>query len=263
LGKLDGKIAFVTGAAMGNGKGIVKVLLKHGATVLLIDISEKVFEVAKEFQLEGYHAFGYKIDVTKRDEIKENVDGMLREFGKIDILINNAGVIRLENFLEMSDEIRDFHFNVNINGVWNCTKAILPNMIKQNYGKIVNMSSVTGPIVADEGEVAYATTKAAIWGFTKALAREVAKSNITVNAICPGYILTPMVKGMADEVNQVDPQTVIDGIAGAIPMGRLGKIEEVGELAAFLASDESTYITGTQIVIDGGSTLPETVSIGV
>ena len=263
MGKLDGKIAFVTGAAMGNGKGVVKVLLMHGATVLLADISEKVFDVTKEFQSKGYNAFGYKVDVTKRDEIKKNVDEILKQFDKIDILINNAGVIRLESFLEMSDEIRDYHFNVNINGVWNCTKAILPNMIKQKYGKIVNMSSVTGPMVADEGEVAYATTKAAIWGFTKALAREVAKNNITVNAICPGYILTPMVKGMANEVDQDNPQKVIDEIAGTIPMGRLGKIEEIGELAAFLASDESTYITGTQIVIDGGSTLPETVSIRI
>ena len=263
MGKLDGKIAFVTGAAMGNGKGVVKVLLMHGATVLLADISEEVFDVTKEFQSKGYNAFGYKVDVTKRDEIKKNVDEILKQFDKIDILINNAGVIRLESFLEMSDEIRDYHFNVNINGVWNCTKAILPNMIKQKYGKIVNMSSVTGPMVADEGEVAYATTKAAIWGFTKALAREVAKNNITVNAICPGYILTPMVKGMANEVDQDNPQKVIDEIAGTIPMGRLGKIEEIGELAAFLASDESTYITGTQIVIDGGSTLPETVSIRI
>ena len=248
---------------MGNGKGIAKVLLKHGAIVLLADISEKVFDTAKDIQSKGYKAIGYKVDVTRPDEVKKIVDDALSKFGKIDILVNNAGVMRLVNFLEMSDEIRDFHFNVNINGVWNCTKAILPNMIKQKYGKIVIMSSVTGPMVADEGEVAYATSKAALWGFTKALAREVIKYNITVNAICPGYILTTMVEQMAHEVDPANPQSVINGIAGGIPIGRLGKIEEVGELAAFLASDESSYITGTQIVIDGGSTLPETVSIGV
>lgn len=131
-------------------------------------------------------------------------------------------------------------------------------MIEKNYGKIMNMSSVTGTLVADEGETAYATTKAAIWGFTKALAREVAKHHITVNAICPGYIMTPMAEQIANELN-----TVIDGIASGVPLGRLGRIEEVGQLAGFLASDESSYITGTHIVIDGGSTLPETVSVGV
>jgi len=172
-------------------------------------------------------------------------------------------VIRLANFLDMSDEVRDFHFDVNVKGVWNCTKAILPNMIKNKYGKIVIMSSVTGPMVADEGETAYATTKAALWGFTKALAREVARDGITVNAICPGYILTPMVEQIAKESDPENPNSVIGGISGGVPLGRLGDIMEIGELAAFLASDESSYITGTQVVIDGGSTLPETVSVGV
>ncbi|GAB6173496.1 SDR family oxidoreductase UcpA [Paradesulfitobacterium aromaticivorans] len=260
--KLEGKLAFVTGAAMGNGKGIAQVLAMHGAHVLLADISDQVFSIAKELEAQGYKATGYKVDVTKSEQVQKAADDAIASLGKIDILVNNAGVIKLVNFLDMSDEIRDFHFNVNINGVWNCTKAILPNMIKQKYGKIVIMSSVTGPMVADEGETAYATTKAALWGFTKALAREVAKYNITVNAICPGYILTPMAEQIARESNPDNPQSVIDSIAGAVPVGRLGKIEEVGELAAFLASDESNYITGTQIVIDGGSTLPETVSVG-
>ena len=136
-------------------------------------------------------------------------------------------------------------------------------MIKNMYGKIVIMSSVTGPMVADEGETAYAITKAALWGFTKALAREVAKHGITVNAICPGYIHTPMVEQIARESNPENPASVIDGIVNAVPLGRLGNILEIGELAAFLASEESSYITGTQVVIDGGSTLPETVSVGV
>ena len=171
-------MAFVTGVAMGNGKGTTKVLLTNEATVFLIDISGKVFDTASGFKSKGYDAIGYKADVTKRDEIKKIVDGILIKNKKIDILINNAGVIKLKSFLEMSNEIRDYH--ININGVWNCTKVILPNMINQKYGKIVNMSSVTGPIVADEGEVAYATTKAVIWGFTKALAREVAKYHIMV-----------------------------------------------------------------------------------
>ncbi len=259
--KLENRVAYITGAAMGNGEGIAKVLAKHGATVLLADISEKVFETVKKIKSEGNEAFAYKVDVTNYNDVQKSVDDAISKHNKIDILINNAGVIRLIKFLEMSDEIRDFHFNVNINGIWNCSKAVLPNMIKNNYGKIVVMSSVTGPMVADEGEVAYATSKAAAWGFTKGLAREVAKYNINVNAICPGFVLTPMVEGMAKETNPDNPQEVIDGLAKGIPFKRLCKIEEIGDLAAFLSSDESKYITGTQFVIDGASTLPESAAI--
>ena len=128
---------------------------------------------------------------------------------------------------------------------------------------IINLSSVTGPMVADSGEVAYATTKAALVGFTKALACEEVDHGIRVNAILPGYIRTPMVDGMAKETNSNDPESVINGIANSIPMKRLGNPSELGELACFLASDLSSYITGTSIVIDGGSTLPETVTMGV
>ena len=262
MGKLDGKTAVVTGAAMGNGEGIARVLAKHGAHVALWDISEKVFETARAIAAEGYQASAYKVNVTNFEDCRKATDEIMAKQGGIEILCNNAGVIRLAGFLEMSDEIRDFHFDVNIKGVWNATKAVLPGMKEKKYGKIVIMSSVTGPMVADEGETAYATTKAALWGFTKALAREVAAENITVNAICPGYILTPMAEQIANESDPDNPDAVINGIAGGVPMGRLGSISEIGELAAFLASDESSYITGTQVVIDGGSTLPETVSVG-
>ena len=136
-------------------------------------------------------------------------------------------------------------------------------MQKNLSGSIVNLSSVTGPMVADSGEVAYATTKAALVGFTKALAAEIVEDNIRVNAIMPGYIMTPMVEGMANETDASNPESVVDGIAKGIPMKRLGTIEELGELAAFLASNESSYITAQGIVIDGGSTLPETMTMGV
>ena len=136
-------------------------------------------------------------------------------------------------------------------------------MEKQKNTAIVNLSSVTGPMVADSGEVAYATTKAALLGFTKSLAAEMVDKGIRVNAILPGYIMTPMVEGMAKETDSNNPEDVVKGIALGIPMKRLGTIEELGELAAFLASDESSYITGQGIVIDGGSTLPETMTMGV
>lgn len=259
---MEDKIAIVTGAAMGNGKGIAEVLAKHGATTILLDVSKQVHDTAKELTERGFETMALEVDVTNNEDVKAGIDKVIEKYERIDALINNAGVVRLANFEDMDDETRDFHFNININGVWNVTKAVLPHMKKAKQGRIVNLSSVTGTMVADPGETAYATTKAAILGFTKSLAREVAPDNITVNAILPGYVLTPMAEQMAKETNPDHPQEVIDGIASGVPLGRLGKIEEVGELAAFLASDESSYITGTQIVIDGGSTLPETVSIG-
>ena len=140
-------------------------------------------------------------------------------------------------------------------------KEALPYM--KAGASIVNLSSVTGTMVADTGEVAYATTKAALLGFTKGLAAEVVSKGIRVNAILPGYIMTPMVEGMAKDSNKDNPNSVVEGIAKGIPMKRLGTIEELGELAAFLASDEASYLTGQWYVIDGGSTLPETMTMGV
>jgi len=158
----------------------------------------------------------------------------------------------------MDVDIRDFVFNVNLNGTWNCTKTVVPYMVEKKYGKIVNLSSVTGPIVTDVGQTAYATTKAGVWGFTKALAMELVDYNINVNMICPGMFKTPMVTNEAKRFAPDSPEVVLDFIASKIPMKRLGEPEEIGYLAAFLASDEAAYITGQPFVIDGGSTLPET-----
>lgn len=259
--KLENKIAIVTGGAMGNGLGIVKTFLKYGAKVIIFDYSQKLEETVNSLRQEGKEVEGYLVDIRDREKIKESVDKVIEKYNKIDILVNNAGVAKLTPFLETSDEIRDFHFDINIKGTWNMTKEVLPYM--PNGGAIVNLSSVTGPMVADTGEVAYATTKAALYGFTKGLAAEVVSKGIRVNAILPGYIMTPMVEGIAKDSDMSNPDSVVKGIADGIPMGRLGTIEELGELAAFLASGESSYITGQGFVIDGGSTLPETMSVGV
>lgn len=258
--KLNNKVAIITGGAMGNGLGITKVFLKEGAKVAILDYDEKITETINELKSQNYDVLGYKVDIRDIDKVNEAIKDINNKWGNIDILVNNAGVCRLKPFIEMSDELRDFHFDINIKGTWNVTKAVLPYMEK---GSIVNLSSVTGPMVADSGEVAYATTKAALIGFTKGLAAELVDKNIRVNAIMPGYIMTPMVSGMAKESNEKNPQSVVDGIAKGIPMKRLGTIEELGNLAAFLASDESSYITAQGIVIDGGSTLPETMTMGV
>lgn len=258
--KLKEKIAIVTGGAMGNGLGIVKTFLKYGAKVIIFDYSDEIDKAIND--LNNSNVCGYKVDIRDKERVNECVKEVIDKYGHLDILVNNAGVCKLVKFEDMSDEDRDFHFDINIIGTWNVTKACVPYM-KQRNGSIINLSSVTGPMVADSGEVAYATTKSALLGFTKSLAAELVENNIRVNAIMPGYIHTPMVDNMAKLSAPDDPQSVIDGIASAIPMKRLGTIEELGELAAFLASEEASYITAQGIVIDGGSTLPETMTMGV
>lgn len=253
---LENKVAVVTGGAMGNGLGIVKVFLKENARVVILDYSDELENTLKS--LEG-NVLGYKVDIRNKNQVDKIIEEVHDKFGSIDILVNNAGVCSLKQFDQMDDELRDFHFDINIKGTWNVTKSVLKYMEK---GSIINLSSVTGPMVADPGEVAYATTKAAILGFTKSLAMELTERNIRVNAIMPGYILTPMVEKMAKLTNPNNPSEVINDISRAIPMNRMGTIEELGNLAAFLASDRSSYITGQGIVIDGASTLPETSSMG-
>lgn len=262
MGRLEDKIAIVTGAARGNGEGAARVMAREGATVVLTDALDLVHETAKSISNNGYKAVPFQMDITKPAEVNSVVQKVLEQFSKIDILVNNAGVIQLVSLVDMADEVRDKMIDINIKGTFIVTKAVLPSMLKRKYGRIINLSSVSGPLVADIGECAYAATKAAIWGFTRALAFEVVKEGITVNAVCPGMIETDMVRKMAVETNPDDPQSVIDDLARGIPMGRLGTTEELGELVAFLASDEAKYITGTPILIDGGSTLPESGVMG-
>ncbi|MDR2122367.1 MAG: SDR family oxidoreductase UcpA [Flavobacteriaceae bacterium] len=261
MGILQDKVALITGASMGIGSGIAKVFAEEGARVSLAARSAQTEELAQELRENGYEAIAVTMDVTNIQSVKQAVQSTLQQYGTIDILVNNAGVCRLGSFEEMSDEDRDFHFDVNIKGVWNVTREVVP-LLKGKQGKIVIMSSVTGDMVADPGEVAYATSKAALIGFTKALAVELAPDGITVNAICPGYVLTPMAESIAKQSNETNPDAVLQGIADAVPLKRLADPIEIGHLAAFLASQKAAYITGAQFVIDGGSTLPETVSVG-
>ena len=218
--KLENKVAIVTGGAMGNGLGIVKVFLKYGAKVILFDYSEKLEDTVNSLKEEGKDVEGYLVDIRDKKRIKECVEKVVEKYGTIRISINNAGVAKLTPFLETTDEIRDFHFDINIKGSWNMSQEVLPYMKEE--GSIVNLSSVTGTMVADTGEVAYATTKAALLGFTKGLAAEVVNRKIRVNAILPGYIMTPMVEGIAKDSDSNNPDSVVKGIADGIPMGRLG-----------------------------------------
>jgi NAD(P)-dependent dehydrogenase (short-subunit alcohol dehydrogenase family) len=254
--RLKDRIAIVTGAARGNGEGIARALAKEGATVVLWDVVDRVDETAKSIRSSGHNAVSFKVDITETKQVNQTVQEILKKYAKIDVLVNNAGVYPFVPFLEMSDELRDKVFNINIKGTWNCTQAVLPSMINQKYGKIVNISSVTGPLVSDPGATAYSATKGAISGFTRALALEVAEFGINVNAILPGYINTPGVRELVTSLGE-DPDEFVKKLANSVPMKRLGTIDEVGDLAVFLASEESKYITGQEIVVDGGNVVQE------
>lgn len=261
--KLDGKVAIITGASKGIGEGIARVYAKYGAKLVLAARGEKVKDFAEELRKEGFEAIGVMTDVSNKESVQNLVKTAVDKYGTVDVLVSNAGVCVLGDIVSSPEEERDYHIDINIKGAWNVTKAVAPIMMEKKEGKIVIMSSVTGDMVADPGEAAYALSKSALVGFTKAAARELADYNITVNAICPGYVRTPLVEGMAKQSCPEDPESVIAGIASAVPLKRLAKPEEIGELAAFLGCYESSYITGAQVVIDGGSTLPETFTMGV
>lgn len=255
--KLTDQVAIVTGAQRGIGAGIAKVLAKHGARVILTDVSDAVTETAEELSKAGLQATALKMDVTDTSEVNNVVNQVLGQFGRIDILVNNAGVYPRCDLVKMTDELLRKMFEVNVFGMFRCTRAVLPTMMKQRYGKVVNISSVTGPLVADAagGQTSYAATKAAVWGFTTALALEVAQSGINVNAVCPGDIDTPGGRNQTAETGS--PDKSLEELGHTIPVGRLGTPEEVGDLVAFLVSEESRYITGTHLVIDGGNVLQE------
>jgi NAD(P)-dependent dehydrogenase (short-subunit alcohol dehydrogenase family) len=257
IGKLAGKVAIVTGARQGIGAGIAKVLARHDADVVLTDVSDSVAVTAQELSQEGLHATAYQMDVTNANQVDHVVKQVVDRFGRLDILVNNAGIYPRCELLEMSDDFLQKMFDVNIFGMFRCSRAVLPIMMKRRYGKIVNLSSVTGPLVADPagGQTAYASTKAAVWGFTTALALEVAQYGINVNCVCPGHIDTPGGRKQTTTTNF--PDKSLEELGKTIPMCRVGTPEEVGDLVAFLASDESKYMTGIHVIIDGGNIIQE------
>ena len=256
--KLNGKSALVTGAAMGMGAAISEVFVKYGAKVCMIDISPKVEKKAAELRGKyGAEIVAQMADATKPEDMKAAANAAVKAFGRLDVACCNAGVCRLGDFLEISDADRDFHIDVNIKGVWNTCKAVIPDMIKNGGGVIVIASSVTGDLVADPGESAYALSKAALVGLTKALAIEFAPKNIRVNCTQLGYARTPMSEFMAKQSNPDDPDSIFREMAKGIPLHRLAEPAEVGELFAFLGSDEASFLTGAQVVIDGAATIRE------
>ncbi len=257
--RLEGKVALVTGAAQGIGAGISRVLAIHGGVVAMADVSEAVKETAEALRGEGLEAHGWVMDVTDRDQVDGVVEKIIEEHGKVDILVNNAGIYPRRRLVEMDDDFVTRMFEVNVFGMFRCARAVLPGMMERRYGKIVNMSSVTGPKVGTPagGQTAYAATKSAVQGFTVALALETAQHGINVNCVMPGYIESRSAWGLRGSEGEEDADEAMKEFGLKIPWGRQGTPEEVGELVLFLASEESRYITGASMVIDGGNTLQE------
>ncbi len=246
--KLKNKIAIVTGAGQGIGKGIALALAKEGAKVVVSDISERVNDVVKEIEALGSQALAIKADVSNNQQTEEMAKETIKKFGRIDILVNNAGIFPFKSFLEMKEDDWDKVLNINLKGVFNCTKAVTPTMAKQKYGKIINIASIAGTRVGYVGLTHYCASKAGIAGLTKALALELAPFKINVNAIAPGVIDTPGATSAMDEETR-------KGFTGTVPLKRFGLPEDIANLVVFLASEESSYVTGECIVVDGGLTI--------
>jgi 3-oxoacyl-[acyl-carrier protein] reductase len=247
LANLKGKIAIVTGAGHGIGKEIALTLARNGAEVVVTDITDAIFDVGKQIEALGSKALPIKCDVTEPEQAQEVEEKVAGKYERIDILVNNAGIYPQKAFLEMTADDWNKVLRVNLNGVFHCTKAVLPKMVKQKYGKIVNIASIAGAVVAFPNLVHYSASKAALAGFTKSLALEVAQQGVNVNAIAPGPI----------DVGEIAADTdVYRQIVGAIPVGRMGYPADIANLVVFLVSDEASFITGQCIVSDGGYTLP-------
>jgi NAD(P)-dependent dehydrogenase (short-subunit alcohol dehydrogenase family) len=246
---LKEKVAIVTGARRGMGKTHALALAKAGAKVVVSDISQEDCEkVVKEIEKNGGEALAIKCDVTQKEEVDNMVKVAVGKWGKVDILINNAGIAQFFPFLEMKEEDWDRTININLKGYFLCAQAAAKEMAKQKSGVIVNIASVAmGQVGIGFPNIAhYCASKGGIVGMTEALAIELAPYNIRVNAISPGMIETPMI----DPVKQ-DKQSM-EGLIARLPLHRVGKPEEVSNLVLFLASDASSYMTGSTVVIDGG-----------
>ncbi len=241
---LQGKTAIVTGAAQGIGRAIAECLAQAGADIAVADLDPgcSVETVASVEKL-GRKALNIKVNVADANETKAMVEQVLKTWGKVDILVNNAGITRDGLLLRMKEEDWNLVLQINLNGTFNCTKAVLQPMTKQRYGRIVNIASIVG-VIGNAGQANYSASKAAVIGFTKTVGREYASRNVTVNAVAPGFIDTAMTHGLSADVK--------DTLLKQIPLGRLGTPADIAAAVRFLVSEDAAYITGHVLHVNGG-----------
>jgi 3-oxoacyl-[acyl-carrier protein] reductase len=240
----EGKVSIVTGASQGIGEAIAETLAREGAHVALVDVQkEKLEALAERFRAAGGKASAHVADVTRLDQAVATVEDIVRDCGRVDHLVNNAGITRDNLLLRMKEEEWDAVIGVNLKGSWNFAKAVIRPMIAARGGRIVNIASVVG-LAGNPGQANYAASKAGVMGFSRALAREVASRGITVNCVAPGYIATAMTEKLPEEIKKA--------FMDNIPLKRFGLPKEVASAVRFLLSDEAAYITGQVINVNGG-----------
>ena len=245
--RLESKVSIITGAGQGIGQATALKFAKEGAKVAVCDINmETVAETVRLVKEMGGDAIGFKVDVTDKDSIAAMVQGVMAKWGRIDTLVNNAGIVQDAQFKKMSEDQFDRVIDVNLKGVYNCTKAVVDIMLQQNSGVILNASSIVG-IYGNFGQTNYAATKFGVIGMVKTWARELGRKGIRANAICPGFVETPILAAM--------PEKVVRMMEDRVPMGRLARPEEIANTYAWLASDEASYINGAVIEVSGGVTI--------
>jgi 3-oxoacyl-[acyl-carrier protein] reductase len=242
--RLKDKVAIITGAASGIGFAAALSFARQGAKVAVVDFNEELGNVSvHDIKSEGYDATFFQVNVADRESVDDMVKAVLEKYGRIDILVNNAGITKDGMLSKLAVEDFQKVIDVNLTGVFHCTQAVLPTMVEQGKGKIINTSSVSG-VYGNVGQTNYAATKAGVVGMTKTWAKELGRKGINVNAVAPGFIET----GMTSKV----PEKILDQMKMMVPLGRLGVPEDIANAYLFLASEESNYVNGTVLHVDGG-----------
>lgn len=248
MSDLSGRVALVTGAGRGIGRAVALELARRGAKVCVNDLSEdRTTETIRLITDAGGAATSAPADVSDFAQAEAMVNKAVETYGQLDILINNAGTTRDNLIMRMSVEDFDFIIRVNLKSAWNCAKAAVRHMMRKRYGRIVNMASVSG-IAGQAGQTNYSASKAGLIGLTRALAREVASRNITVNAVAPGFVLTDLTKDLPQQIGE----QAMAQLNAAIPMGRWANVEDIAYAVAFFCHEEAGYITGQVLSVDGG-----------